>query len=90
MHMYRIYSNKRPGTYFLHGLQAGLLNETGRSFEARQLLLIAYFEGTVDLRRWLIAAHLRDLRPPQRWLSFAFREHLFRSCRVAFLYLMLQ
>ena len=37
------------------------LNETGRLFEVRRLFLIFYFESTVDLRRLLIAAHLRGL-----------------------------
>ena len=43
------------------------LNDTGRLFEARSLFLIAYFEGPVDLRRSLIAAHLRGFwaLPPE-------------------------
>ena len=58
---YRISSNKRPGAYFLHGLQALAVKRDRRLFEARRLFLIAYFEGMVDLRRSIIAAHLRGL-----------------------------
>ena len=45
--MYRISSNKCPGAYFLHGLQALAVKQDRRLFEARRLFLIAYFEGTV-------------------------------------------
>ena len=63
---YRLSSNKRPGAYFLYGLQAPAINRDRRLFEARRVFLIAYLECTVDLRRSLIAAHLRGLRslPP--------------------------
>ena len=74
------------------------LNETGRLFESRRLFLVAHFQGTVDLRRSLIAAHLRgrwalptgDLQPRQGWPSFALRKHFLRSGRVVFLRLTLQ
>ena len=95
---YRISSNKRPGAYFLHGLQTPEVKRDRRLFEARRLFLVAYFEGTVNLRRSLIEAHLRglwalspgDLGPRQRWPSFALREYLFRSGRVVFLHFTLQ
>ena len=48
--MYRIFSNKRLGAYFLRGLQDQRLNITGRLFKAWCLFLIAYLEGTVDLQ----------------------------------------
>ena len=35
------------------------LNKNGRLFESRRLFLIAHFQGTMDLRRSLIVAHLR-------------------------------
>ena len=46
------------------------LNKTGCLFEARRLFLIVYFEGMVNLRRSLIAAHLHSLwalRPGDLW-----------------------
>ena len=55
-----ISSNKRPGAYFYRASKTQHLNETGRLFESRRLFLIAHFQGKVDLRRSLIAAHLRD------------------------------
>ena len=59
--MYRISSNKRPGAYFLQGLQDPAFKRDRRLFETGRLFLNAYFEGTVDLRRSLIAAHRRGL-----------------------------
>ena len=74
------------------------LNETRSLFEAHRLFLITYFEGTLDLQHSLIAAHRRgfwalpvsDLRPRQRWPSFALREHFQSSGKVVFLHLTLK
>ena len=66
------------------------VNESGRLFEAHHLFLIFHFEGAVDLRHSLIAAHLHglwalppgDFQPWQRWPSFALQEHFLWSGRV--------
>ena len=89
---YRISSNKRPGAYFLQGLQDPAFKGDRAFIWGPALIPIAYFEGTVDLWRALTAAHLRglwvlptgDLHPRQQWPSFVLRENFRRSSRVVF------
>ena len=63
---YRISSDKRPGASFLQGLQDPALKRDQAFIRdpaliSYRLFLIAYFEGTVDVRRSLAVAHLRAL-----------------------------
>ena len=49
VYLYRILSNKHPGTYFLQGLHELALKRDQAFIRDPTLIFIAYFKGTMDL-----------------------------------------